>query len=102
MLWPNVFVLRELTWTLRHAALAHMIDSAPLGSKNPPRDKPPVRRRNCQVIDLWNNKIVEETRQVRDRYAVKFDYDRNAESMTLSKISEFYRAQMHTAARWRP
>jgi len=27
---------------------------------------------------MWNNKIVEETRQVRDRYAAKFDYDLKA------------------------
>jgi hypothetical protein len=27
---------------------------------------------------MWNDEIVEETRQARDRYAAKFDYDLDA------------------------
>ena len=34
---------------------------------------------------MWNDEIVEETRQVRDRYAIKFDYDLDAIYCDLKK-----------------
>jgi hypothetical protein len=34
---------------------------------------------------MWNDEIVEETRQVRDRYAAKFDYDLEAIYCDLKK-----------------
>ena len=34
---------------------------------------------------MWNDEIVEETRQVRDRYAVKFNYDLDAIYRDLKK-----------------
>ena len=37
---------------------------------------------------MWNDEIVEETRQVRDRYAAKFDYDLNAIYCDLKKQEE--------------
>ena len=37
---------------------------------------------------MWNDEIVEETRQVRDRYAAKFDYDLDAIYCDLKKQEE--------------
>jgi len=37
---------------------------------------------------MWNDEIVEETRQVRDRYAVKFEYDLDANYCDLKKQEE--------------
>lgn len=37
---------------------------------------------------MWNDEIVEETRQVRDRYAVKFNYDLDAIYRDLKKQEE--------------
>ena len=37
---------------------------------------------------MWNDEIVEETRQVRDRYAAKFDYDLDAIYCDLKKEEE--------------
>jgi hypothetical protein len=37
---------------------------------------------------MWNDEIVEETRQGRDRYAVKFDYDMDAIYCDLKKQEE--------------
>ena len=34
---------------------------------------------------MWNDEIVEEKRQVRDRYAAKFDYDLEAIFLDLKK-----------------
>jgi hypothetical protein len=39
-------------------------------------------------LAMWNDEIVEETRQVRDRYAVKFDYDLDAIYSDLKKQQE--------------
>ena len=37
---------------------------------------------------MWNDEIVEETRQVRDGYAAKFDYDLDAIYWDLKKQEE--------------
>jgi hypothetical protein len=37
---------------------------------------------------MWNDEIVEETRQVRGRYAVKFNYDLDAIYCDLKKQEE--------------
>jgi len=37
---------------------------------------------------MWNDEIVEETRQVRDRYAAKFEYDLDAIYCDLKKQAE--------------
>ena len=37
---------------------------------------------------MWNDEIVEETRQVRDRYAAKFNYDLDAIYCDLKKQQE--------------
>jgi len=37
---------------------------------------------------MWNDEIVEETRQARDRYALKFDYDLDAIYCDLKKQEE--------------
>ena len=37
---------------------------------------------------MWNDEIVEETRQVRDRYAVRFEYDLDAIYCDLKKQEE--------------
>ena len=37
---------------------------------------------------MWNDEIVEETHQVRDRYAAKFDYDLEAIYCDLKKQEE--------------
>ena len=37
---------------------------------------------------MWNDEIVEETRQVRDHYAAKFDYDLDAIYCDLKKQEE--------------
>jgi hypothetical protein len=37
---------------------------------------------------MWNDEIVEETRQARDRYAAEFDYDLDAIYRDLKKQEE--------------
>ena len=37
---------------------------------------------------MWNDEIVEEARQVRDRYAARFDYDLDAIYSDLKKQEE--------------
>jgi hypothetical protein len=37
---------------------------------------------------MWNDEIVEETRQARDRYAARFDYDLDAIYRDLKKQEE--------------
>ncbi|HEU4508554.1 MAG TPA: hypothetical protein VFR78_09975 [Pyrinomonadaceae bacterium] len=37
---------------------------------------------------MWNDEIVEETRQARDRYAAKFNYDLDAILCDLKKQEE--------------
>lgn len=37
---------------------------------------------------MWNDEIVEETREARDRYAAKFDYDLDAIYLDLKKHEE--------------
>jgi hypothetical protein len=50
---------------------------------------------------MWNDEIVEETRQLRDRYAAKFDYDLDRDLLRLEETGarsrEVYLSATETA-----
>ena len=47
---------------------------------------------------MWNDEIVEETRQVRDRYAAKFDYDSGRDLLRLEETGRAKSRKVYLSA----
>jgi hypothetical protein len=79
-----------LTWNCKHIANAEMQTAVNRICRSAGYEPPVI----CTPEELsgdwlmWNDEIVEETRQVRDRYAAKFDYDLDAIYCDLKKQEE--------------
>lgn len=76
-----------LTWNCKHIANAEMQTAVNRICRSAGYEPPVICTPGGIVggVTMWNDEIVEETRQARDRYAAKFDYDPDAIVCGLKK-----------------